>query len=321
MILPLLALLGGLALLVWSANRFVDGAASVANHYTVPPLFIGMIIIGFGTSAPEMMVSAFAALEGKSGLALGNAYGSNIANIALILGATALVLPIAVHSTVVKKQLPILLGVTVLSAVLLADGELSRPDALVLLAVFTGLLAWSLYEGFYNRDDRLGEDVKAGLDVRQTSPRRAFLWIIVGLILLVFSSRLLVWGAVEIARGLGVPDLVIGLTVVAIGTSLPEFAASMSAALKGQADMAIGNVIGSNLFNTLAVVGIAGAINPMIVPSDILHRDLLSVGLLTGVLLFVCFGSKGSGVVSRCEGALLLISYAGYTTWLLSGVG
>ncbi len=320
MMLPLLALFGGLVLLVWSADRFVDGAASIANHYAVPPLLIGMIIIGFGTSAPEMMVSAFAAFEENPGLALGNAYGSNIANIAIILGATALICPIAVHSTVVKKEIPILLGVTILSAVLLMDGVVSRSDALILFGVFAGLLAWSIYEGLHNRDDVLGDEVEDGLDVRQSSPRRAILWVIVGLIVLVLSSRLLVWGAVEIAVGLGVPNLVIGLTIVAIGTSLPEFAASMSAALKGQPDLAIGNVLGSNLFNTLAVVGIAGAINPMIVPSEVLHRDLLVVGLLTGALLVVCFGLKRPGIINRVEGALLLISYAGYTMWLLYSV-
>ncbi len=163
MLLPLLAVVGGLMLLIWSADRFIEGAAAVASHYSIPPLLIGMIIIGFGTSAPEMMVSAFAASEGNSGLALGNAYGSNIANIGLILGVTAMICPIAAQSIVVKKEVPILIGITGLSALLLADGQLSYIDALILLSVFAVLMGWSIYEGLGNRDDPLGHEVQEAL--------------------------------------------------------------------------------------------------------------------------------------------------------------
>tara|TARA_R110000787_G_scaffold137458_18_gene250652 strand:- start:10721 stop:11683 length:963 start_codon:yes stop_codon:yes gene_type:complete len=320
MLLASLAVVGGLLLLIWSADRFVEGAAAVAAHYSISPLLIGMVIIGFGTSAPEMMVSAFAAVEGNSGLALGNAYGSNIANIGLILGVTVMICPIAVHSVVVRKEIPILLGITALSAILLADGQLARFDALVLLGVFAALMAWSIFEGLQNRNDPMGAEVQEKIDEKSASLRKSLVWVIIGLLLLIASSRLLVWGAVEIASGLGVSDLLIGLTIVAVGTSLPEFAASVSAARKGQSDLALGNILGSNLFNTLAVVGIAGGINPTLVPQEILHRDLLVVGLLTAGLLVVCFGFKGDGRINRFEGTLLFASYVGYTAWLVIGL-
>lgn len=320
MLMASLAVVGGLLLLVWSADRFVEGSVAVAAHYAVPPLLIGMIIIGFGTSAPEMMVSTIAASNGNPGLALGNAYGSNIANIGLILGMTAMICPIAVQSVVVKKEIPILVGITGLSAVLLIDGELTRFDAFILLGVFVALMAWSVFEGMRNRNDAMGQEVQEALDGKSTNPAMAIMWIIVGLALLIGSSHLLVWGAVEIATGLGVSDLVIGLTVVAVGTSLPEFAASMSAARKGQADLALGNILGSNLFNTLVVVGIAGVISPFSVPPEILDRDIIVVGLFTVSLFVVCFSFKGTGIINRLEGTLLLAAYVGYTAWLIVGI-
>ena len=320
MLLASLAIVGGLLLLVWSADRFVEGAVAVAAHYAVPPLLIGMIIIGFGTSAPEMMVSTIAASNGNPGLALGNAYGSNIANIGLILGMTAMICPIAVQSVVVKKEISILVGITGLSALLLIDGDLSRIDAFILLGVFVALMAWSVFEGMRNRNDAMGLEMQEEIDAHHTKPAMAFMWILVGLALLIGSSHLLVWGAVEIATGLGVSDLVIGLTVVAVGTSLPEFAASMAAARKGQADLALGNILGSNLFNTLVVVGIAGVISPFAVPQEILDRDIIVVGLFTVSLFVVCFSFKGTGIINRLEGTLLLAAYVGYTAWLIMGI-
>ena len=220
----------------------------------------------------------------------------------------------------VRKEIPILLGITALSAVLLADGQLARFDALVLLGVFAALMAWSIFEGLQNRDDPMGAEVQEKVEEKSASLRKSLVWVVIGLLLLIASSRLLVWGAVEIASGLGVSDLLIGLTIVAVGTSLPEFAASVSAARKGQSDLALGNILGSNLFNTLAVVGIAGGINPTLVPQEILHRDLLVVGLLTAGLLVVCFGFKGTGRINRFEGTLLFASYVGYTAWLVIGL-
>jgi len=316
--LNLLAIVGGLALLVWSAEKFVTASADIAANFSVPPLLIGMVIIGFGTSAPEMMVSAFAAYEDNAGLALGNAYGSNIANIALILGVTAVICPIAAQSTVVRKEIPILLAITALSAVLIFDGRLSLFDSLALLVVFAGLMAWSLFEGLKNRDDPMGLEMQKELEDRDVSSGKAITWIILGLIVLIGSSRLLVWGAVEVAGQLGVSDLIIGLTIVAVGTSLPEFAASVTAARRGHADMALGNILGSNLFNTLVVVGIAGTIRPINVPSEILNRDLPAIGIVTALLLLFCYGFKREGRINRLEGAILVAAYIGYTMWLVS---
>ncbi len=312
------ALIFGLALLVWSADRFVDGAAAVAQHLGMPPLLIGMVIVGFGTSAPEMVVSALSALQGNPGIALGNAYGSNIANIGLILGLTALISPIRVESQVLRKELPLLFAVTVLAAIQLADGELSRGDAWVLLLVFAALMSWTIHSGLRKKGDALEEEVVAELVDQPMSLAKATGWLLTGLLLLVVSSRILVWGAVIIARGFGVSDLVIGLTIVAIGTSLPELASSLAATRKGEHDIAIGNVIGSNLFNTLAVVGIAGAIAPMPVPPEALSRDVLGMAILSVALFFFAYGFRGrQGRLNRIEGALLLSGYIGYNLLLL----
>jgi cation:H+ antiporter len=319
MILPLLALVCGLALLVWSADLFVEGSASTARHFGMPPLLVGMVVVGFGTSAPEMTVSALAALQGDPGIALGNAYGSNITNIALILGLTALISPIAVHSRVLRKELPILALVTALAAWQLRDGAISRAEALVLLGLFGLLMAWTIRQGMKQKADALGAAMEQNLE--QPLPLRGALFrLVIGLALLIVSSRLLVWGAVEIAHGLGVSDLIIGLTVVALGTSLPELASSLMAARKGEHDIALGNVLGSNLFNTLAVVGIAGAIHPMSVGPEVLNRDILIMSALTVSLFAIGYGLGGPGHINRIEGALLLSCYLGYTAWLIAGV-
>ena len=321
MLLPSLAIPVGLALLVWSADRFVEGSASTARHFGMPPLLIGMVIVGFGTSAPEMVVSALAASQGNPGIALGNAYGSNITNIALILGLAAIISPIAVHSQVLRKELPVLTAVTALAAWQSWDGEITRTDALVLLAVFGGLMAWTLWQGGRKKTDALARQVEKELEVREMPVRRAILWLVVGLVLLIVSSRILVWGAVEIARGFGVSDLIVGLTIVAAGTSLPELASSIIAARKKEHDIALGNVLGSNLFNSLAVVGIAGTIHPMTVGPEVLSRDILVMGLLTVSLFVIGYGFRGRpGRINRLEGAVLLACYMGYTGYLISTV-
>ena len=255
MLLSLLAIVVGLVLLVWSADRFVAGSAALARHFGMPPLLIGMVIVGFGTSAPEMSVSALSSLQGNPAIALGNAYGSNIVNIALILGLAALISPIAVHSDVLRKELPILSLVTLLAGLQLWDGTLSRIDAYMLLLVFAGLMGWTIWQGVRRRDDTLGVEVEQAFKAELMPLGRALFWMVAGLIVLVASSRALVWGAVAMAHGFGVSDLVVGLTVVATGTSLPELASSVIAARKQEHDIALGNVLGSNLFNTLAVVG------------------------------------------------------------------
>ncbi len=319
MLLPFLAVLFGLLLLVWSADRFVEGAARTARYFGMPPLLIGMVIVGFGTSAPEMVVSLFAALGGNAGIALGNAYGSNITNIGLILGSTALVRPIGVSSQVLRKELPILTGITVLAVLQLRDATLSRLDAMVLLLVFSGLMAWTVREGLRRRADAFGEQIKEELAADSMPIGRALFWLLAGLVLLVLSSRLLVWGAVAIARGAGVSDLLIGLTIVAVGTSLPEFASSLAAARKGEHDIALGNILGSNLFNTLAVVGLAGSVRELAIPAEVLSRDLPVMAGLTVSLFVIGYGFRGPGRINRFEGAALLLAYLGYTGFLALG--
>ncbi|MCS3455248.1 cation:H+ antiporter [Aeromonas sp. BIGb0405] len=318
MTLAFVALIAGLALLVWSADKFVDGAAATARYAGMPPLLIGMVIIGFGTSAPEMVVSALASMQGNPALALGNAYGSNITNIALILGLTALISPIAVSSQVVRKEIPILLGITLLTGALLFDGYLGRGDALILGVVFVVLLGWSIWTGIKSKGDALDADVNVEIDSEAMPLKKAIFWLIVGLVLLVGASRLLVWGAVTIAQAFGISDLVIGLTIVAVGTSLPELASSLMAIKKKEHDLALGNVLGSNLFNTLAVVGIAAGIAPLDVDPAVLTRDWSLMMGLTLLLLVMCLGRKGQGRINRVEGGILLCIFFGYTGWLLT---
>ncbi|MDX1269885.1 MAG: calcium/sodium antiporter [Oceanisphaera sp.] len=321
MLMSIAAIALGLAVLVWSADRFVDGASATARYAGMPPLLIGMVIVGFGTSAPEIVVSIISAMEGNPGLALGNGYGSNIANIGLILGITALISPISVHSQVLRKELPILLLITLLSLALLWNGMLARTDAMVLLGVFVLLMAWSIKQGMSNGNDSMTGDEVKELDDNQMSLKQAIFWLVAGLLLLIISSRIMVWGAVNIAQSFGVSDLIIGLTIVAIGTSLPELASSIAAIRKNEHDLAIGNVIGSNLFNTLAVVGLAGIIHPLEVAPEVISRDFMVMGGLTLSLFVLGYGFKGrQGRINRVEGALLLAVYGGYTGWLAQSV-
>lgn len=313
MIEAAMAILVGLALLVWSADRFVDGAAAAAGHFGMSPLLIGMVVVGFGTSAPEMTVSVLAAAQGNPGIALGNAYGSNIANIALILGLTALVSPIVVHSRVLNKELPLLMAATVLAGWQVWDGEVSRTDAVVLLLVFAAVMGWSIWQGMRGTGDALEQEFEQQLSAHAMPLRKALFWLLTGLVLLIVSSRMLVWGAVEIAHGFGISDLVIGLTIVAVGTSLPELASSIIASRKGEHDIALGNVLGSNLFNTLAVVGLAGVITPIPAAPEVFSRDMMVVVALTISLWIFSRNYR----IGRIEGGLLLLSYVAYTSWLL----
>lgn len=320
MLLPAIAVLIGLVVLIWSADKFVEGAADTAAILGVPPLLIGMVIIGFGTSAPELVVSAMASSEGNPGIALGNAYGSNISNIALILGATALLSPIVVQSQVVRRELPVLIGATALAAWQLTDGQITRTEGIVLLVVFTLIMCLAIWHGLKQPDDNLAQDISSELDSHHTTLSRSLIWLFAGLVLLIISSRSLVWGSVEIAQALGVSDLIIGLTIVAIGTSLPELASSLAACRKGENDIALGNVIGSNMFNTLAVVGIAGTIHPMSVPPEVLTRDASIMGALTVLLVAFSYRRRGPGHINRVEGSFLLLCFLGYNAYLISTV-
>ncbi|EON93288.1 CaCA family Na+/Ca+ antiporter [Marinobacter lipolyticus SM19] len=321
MLLAIGAIIAGLILLVWSADRFVEGAAATAKHLGMPSLLIGMVIIGFGTSAPELAVSAMAAADGNPGLALGNGYGSNITNIALIVGLTAVIAPIAVHSQVIRKELPLLLVLTAIAGVQLLDGQLTRLDGWVLLGVFAAVMGWSIYQGIRGKEDTLVGDTDAELIAHPMPLKVALIWLVVGLVLLIVSSRMLVWGAVTIAQALGVSDLIIGLTIVAIGTSLPELASALAAVKKNEHDLILGNIVGSGIFNTLAVVGLAATINPLTVDPEVLYRDWTLMAALTLGLLLMTVGLTGKRkLISRFDGALLLLVYVSYTGYLASTI-
>lgn len=324
MLMPIVALVIGLAVLVWSADKFIDGAANTSKILGVPPLVIGMLVIGFGTSAPEMVVSVFAAAQGNPGLALGNAFGSNITNIALVLGLSALLLPMTVSSGILRRELPMLLGVTLLAGYQILDGEISRLDAVVLLVVFVAVLIWTLRQNG-STEDQLAADTSHGPLSEQPPLKQSIVWLVIGLVLLVLSSRVLVWGAVEIATNLGVDELIIGLTIVALGTSLPELAAAIVAIRRSEHDLALGNLIGSNLFNTLAVVGLAGAIRPIQVASEVLTRDWMLMLVLTVLLTAFAWRPKSwqpmrPARINRLEGGVFVAIYVGYISWLIIGV-
>ncbi len=311
----------GLIALIWSANLFIDGAASIAKFYKVSPLLIGILIVGFGTSAPELLVSAISAYQGSPGLAMGNAYGSNIANIALILGISAIVHPITVHSKILRKELPVLLLLSIIAGLQILDGNLSRMNALFLLIMFALLIVWTLKQAFKESNDALGQNVSTDCCIPSLNIKKAWIWLIAGLTILIASSRLLVATATSIANFFGVSELVIGLTIIALGTSLPELASCLCAIRKGEYDLALGNVLGSNLFNTLAVVGIAGIIHPFSVETIVIRRDILLMIVLTLLLFIFGYGITGKqGKINRLEGVLLCCIYIGYLTALVLSV-
>jgi len=330
MLLPIVAVVLGLAVLVWSADKFVDGAVGVARFFGMSTLLIGMVIVGFGTSAPEMVVSALSAMENAPELALGNAYGSNIANIALILGVTALISPVIVKRDALKRDLPILIGVTVVAIIQAADGSISRLDGIVLLLLFAGIMGFNIWSELRAKKKASAQEMNAdgGDESGKVSLPKSIAWLLLGLTLLVLSSRCLVWGAVEIAQALGVSDLLIGLTIVAVGTSLPELASSIAAARKGENDLAFGNIVGSNLFNTLTVVGIASTISPMrTVNPLVFSRDLPVVAVLTVLLLLFGLPVRKKrldanglriGRINRLEGSTFLAIYVGYIGFLIA---
>lgn len=319
--LAILAVVVGLAILVWSADVFIDGAVALANKLNVPSFLIGVIILGLGTSAPEMIVSMLAALEGSPELALGNAYGSNIVNIALVLGATVLISPIIIRKSIINRDMPLLLLVTAVAAWQLSDGILSNTDGIVLIVLLVVVLGiqiiLSLREGNHEHEgDTVEETAKAEHSMAQGLGR-----LFLGLLVLILSSRAIVWGAIELATLWGLSELIIGLTIVAIGTSLPELVASLSAARKGEHDMALGNIIGSNVFNTLGVVGVAALIAPITPSSIILSRDILAMGLLTLLLFAMClFAFKTKRAFGRTSGTTLVLFFVGYTVWLIQTV-
>lgn len=319
MLLPILAVLVGLVLLVWSAEKFIDGAAATSRWLGLSPLLIGILVIGFGTSAPEMMVSVLAAIDGNPGLAVGNAYGSNIANIGLILGLIALASPLAVHSGVIHKEMPILMLVMLVTGLMLLDGLIARWEAVCLLLALAAFIVMSIIRSRNQSSDALVSEVAETLDGKQMSRGKSIMWTLVGLVLLIASSRLLVWGAVDIAQHFGVSDLIIGLTVVAIGTSLPELASAITALRRKEHDMVLGNVVGSNLFNTLAVVGLAGVIAPIETGREVLVRDWSVMSGMTLLMIIFAFSWRGRPRrINRLEGSVLLAFFTAYTGYMVS---
>jgi len=307
--LALLYLLIGFVLLVWSADRLVAGASALARNLGVPALIVGVTIVGFGTSAPELMVSALASLEGNPSLAIGNALGSNIANIGLILGITGLIYPMKVDRTTCTREIPLLALVTAVTAWLMLDFEFSRLDGVVLLAGLAGFLGLMVYRGM--RTSSLDASTEALMnEISEDIPTsRAVFWVVVGLIVLPLSAQVLVNGAVGLATLMGVSEAVIGLTIVALGTSLPELAAAVASGMREEDDLCIGNILGSNMFNLMGVLGIAAVVHPMAIEPILVQRDL-PMTAVTFIMLAVMAITIGK--VGRAGAALLLLVYAIY---------
>lgn len=312
-------LIVGLALLVWSADKLVYGSAAVAKNMGISPLVIGMTILAMGSSAPEMMVSATAALDGKTDTAIGNVIGSNIANIALILGIAALIKPLSIGSTILRRELPLMMIVTIIAGFLLWDNYFGFSEGIILMVLFVGFILMMLKiskEEKNNNDvllDQQESEIPDGVD-----NKKAIFWVIVGLILLLISSKLVVDNAVIIAKFFGMSDLIIGLTIIAIGTSLPELAASVAGVMKGEDDMAVGNVIGSNIFNILAVMGLPGLINPSMISEHIMGRDFWVMLGISTLLVLMALGK--SRRISRIEGGILFVCFLAYQGYLFYNV-
>ena len=304
----------GLVALVWSADRFVDGASAIAKRAGLTPMLIGLTIVSVGTSAPEILISIMSALADSGELAVGNALGSNIANVGLVLGVTLLLSNITLERDTTWSDLPLLMVVVLVTWFLLYDLELSRSNSLVLLGMLA-LFFFRVAQHAKQSDD----DIEAR-EIPTLALPLAWLSFLGGLALLIASSRILVWAASHIATELGVSELVIGLTIVAVGTSLPELAASVMSALKGHADMAVGAIVGSNMFNILLVLAIPGLWGSLSLQTVVISRDMVAVFLTTLVLALAALwrwnGASGSGTLGRGTGLLLLSLYIAYYGWL-----
>ncbi|WP_178861397.1 calcium/sodium antiporter [Thiomicrorhabdus cannonii] len=318
LLLPSIALVIGLIMLAWSSDIFIDGSASTANHLSISPLIIGVVVLGFGTSMPEILVSTLASLDNSPGLAIGNAVGSNIANIGLVLGITALIAPIAVKSSLIRRELPVLFAISLGVYLLLLDGHLGLMDGTILAAGLILVMLWMIK---VNKEadptDPLTSETSQELATKADfTLKKSIFMVIGGLIILMISAKMMVWGAVEIARFLEIDEVIIGLTIVAIGTSLPELAASIAAARKNEADLMIGNIVGSNLFNILAVLSVPALLAPSVLEPATLYEDLpVMLGFTLAMLLFA-FSRKGDAVIHTGKGLLLLGAFAAYLVLL-----
>ncbi len=316
MLFNILILVAGLAVLVWSADKFVYGAAAFARNLGLPPMLIGLTIVAMGSSAPEMFVAATASLEGMPNTAIGNVLGSNIANVALILGITAMIGAISVSSQTLKREVPLMLGGTILAGYILHDGQLTFFEGVVLLIAFFGVMGYLIWQALHaKKKDKLTEDLSSEIP-KDVPTGKAVFWLILGLILLPLSADWMVEGAVGIAQAFGLSDLVIGLTIIAVGTSLPELAASIAGILKKEDDLAIGNVVGSNLFNILAVLAIPGLMAPGLVDEAASGRDFYMVLATSAALAILVLLSGRKRELNRVHGALLLITFIVYQAML-----
>jgi len=307
----------GLLLLVIGADRFVHGAAALARNLGIAPLLIGLTIVAFATSAPEILVSIIASMRGEPDLAVGNAIGSNITNIGLVLGATAILRPIELHSATLRREMPALLAVSLLTVSLFLDSYLSEVDGMVLLTGLIIVMVWLTRLGLRSAaNDPIRAEYEAEIpsDVKSWL---AILWLLIGLCMLLFGADLLVDGAVDIARALGIGEVVIGVTLVAIATSLPELAVTVVSVLRGEYGLAIGNIVGSNIFNLLAVVGIASVIEPAQLPPSVLNLHIFVMIAFTLVLFAMTYDYDGKGKISRLEGLSLLVAYVAYIAYVV----
>jgi cation:H+ antiporter len=312
-----LEVVAGLVLLVLGADRFVHGAASTARNLGVAPLLIGLTVVALATSAPEILVSIVASLRGDPELAIGNAIGSNIVNIGLVLGGVALIRPIKLTSETLRSEMPALLAVTLLAVSLFLDAYLSRIDGIVLLIALVIVMIWLTRLGLRSAEN---DPITAEYDAeipRDVSMKKAIFWLVVGLAILLVGAELMVKGAIDIARTLGVSEVVIGIVLVAFATSLPELAVSLVSAIKGEYGLAIGNVVGSNIFNLLAVIGVAAVIQPSVLPPTVLSLHVFVMTAFTLVMFAMTYEYGRAGRISRLEGAALLAAFIAYDTYVV----
>jgi cation:H+ antiporter len=304
--------------LAWGANRFVDGASALSFNLGMSPLLVGVLVMGFGTSLPELLVSLFSSVMGNSGLSLGNAYGSNIINIGVVLGLAAVISPVIVQNHVVKRELPLLILAMAITAFLVMDFELSRSDGLTLLALFVVLAVYLIRASLREPPKQEDSGLQNKLEKRTIPLGKSINYLVIGLAVIALCSAVLVWSARGIVTNLGVSELVVGVIILALGTSLPELVVIVVAAKRGEHELALGNVIGSNLFNTLAVVGTAGLIAPAVLDAELVTRDLPVMFAFTGVLVVMAYGwGRRTGVINKAEGGVLLLAVACYLAYLV----
>jgi cation:H+ antiporter len=312
-----LEVIAGLVLLIWGADRFVHGAAATARNLGVAPLLVGLTVVAFATSAPEILVSVVASMRGEPGLAIGNAIGSNIVNVGLVLGCVAIVRPIQLRSATLRREMPALLAVTLLTVSLFLDSYLSRVDGLVMLTGLVIVMIWLARLGFRSApSDPIKAEYEAEIPANVTM-RMALFWLAFGLGTLLVGAQLLVDGSIEIARILGVSEVVIGILLVAFGTSLPELAVSLVSALKREYGLAIGNIVGSNIFNLLAVIGIAATVHPAALAPSVLSLHIFVMVAFTLVLFAMTYDYDGKSELSRVEGVALLAAFIAYDSYVV----